>query len=263
MIIALALVGVARAGCSAPVTAAELASTVQSATAAYGRADNRAFVDESDAAMIELPCLVDPIARYAAGDVHRLVGLRAVVDRDDTRATAALGAARRAQPGYAVPDGLLPADDPVRARYEGLAVDDLSTPVPAPADSTLQFDGPSVDRPERTATIVQRLDGKGAVVATAYLWPGDPLPSWAIADDPPTARGPRPLAIGATLFGTGAVALYAAAWQARGDYFAADAPYTDEVVLRQRADRLSLASAGAAVVAGGLAAAMLTVGGSF
>lgn len=264
MIVALALfAGVARAACPAPVTAAELASTVQSAVAAYGRADARGFVDGSDAALVELPCLAEPITRYGAADVHRLVGLRAFDDHDEVRALAAFGAARRGAPGYAFPDSVLPAEHPVRALYDGLIADELATPVPAPADSTLQFDGPSVERPDRTAVIVQRLDGTGAVVATAYLWPGDALPSWAIAEPEPAAHGPTPLTIGATLAGTGSLALYAAAWQARGAYFADDAPYADEVALRQRADQLSLASVGTAVVAAGLIGATLAVGGTF
>jgi hypothetical protein len=180
------------ADCPSPrPTAAALFERLAAAQTAYAGLD----VPKFRAAMAELdlgvPCVTDEIPKHLAAELHRFEGLREFLDRNTARSSAAFAAARTIEPTYRFPESLVPAGNPALQDYvsidpdKGRAVD-----LPLPLDGRLMIDGMAgVRRSTDFPTLVQLFDGDGRVTATAYLWPGDPVPSYV--PRPPDAPDPK------------------------------------------------------------------------
>lgn len=182
LVVLLATAGFA-ADCAEPASSTDLTSSIADAQATIARLDIDAFKAATDKLDALLPCLDDPVTRNVAAEVHRFKGIRAFADRDADAATVMFRAGRVLEPGYVMPDDLIPQGNPIRTAYEEVAYGDPEFDLlPTPAGGGyVQLDGRTTNqRPRTWATLYQRFDGQGALVETAYLMPSTPVPEYPI-----------------------------------------------------------------------------------
>lgn len=263
-----------------PATSGDLVASVEAAEAAFAALDVAAFRAATNKVTAEANCLADSASRPVVARLHRIEGLRAFVDGDTARADQAFAAARAIEPAYTFPEALVPEGHPVRVRYTALSPQPGgSTALPSPTSGYLTLDARSSrDRPADRPALLQVVGDDGGVRASAYLWPGDPPPSYdsaaavAVAPPPvpPTAtkdptprerKGPNlPLAVaaGASLAVAGGTMGLAAGSHAA--YYAEDARPADLDGLRARTNGLYLTSVGTGVLGVGLGVGAVLAG---
>lgn len=251
--------GVAGATCPEKVHASRLELLLDDAEAAWSRLDTDTFGKVADQLAAEIPCLAEPPDRAFAARYHRLQGLRAFAARDSVRARSAFAASRRLEPAALLPSTFAPAGHPIQDTFVALPTEAVTTrPVPPPTDGNVYFDAAKTrERPANVPTLFQWRDASGAVRATAYVWPTEPLPAY------PSKRpgvSPRPVLLGAA-GATGVLALGLTATTV----LASDA-YWDPATPRERLDGLrglvngaGGAAIGLGVATGGLAVASFVV----
>lgn len=168
--------------CPEPTYSTDLSEAIAQAEGTFSDLDIPSFREATDALRAVVPCLRDPVTRSVAANVHRFLGIRAFGDRDDN-ARLYFAAARSIEPYYEFPSTLIPPGNPVRAVYADLELGQgTGRDVPRPEDGYLQFDGrTTLKRPVTWPTLVQRFDGDGQVVMSAYLAPEDPMPTYAVS----------------------------------------------------------------------------------
>jgi len=181
--------------CDAPTDTAQLSRLLADAELAFTRLDIDAFNASTDALNKQVPCLQEQMPRSLAAEIHRYVGLKAVLSRDFDSAAMAFAAARSVEPQYRFPASLVPDGNPIHDVYSQFDMEAASDEeVPPPAQGQLKFDGTvGVARSTSWPTIVQLVDDEGSVTATVYVYPGDIMPSY-----PPRVAGepaPDPFAI--------------------------------------------------------------------
>jgi hypothetical protein len=171
----------ASAGCPAALTSADLIAALDDAKAAYSNLDVTEFRAAMARVQVGLPCATDEITPHVAAELHRFEGLLGFLDRITERSLTAFAAARSIEPNYKFPESLVPVGNPVLADYEQLDPDSGQTMrVGEPVSGRILFDGsPIAQRPRNFPTVIQLIDDGGAVTTTAYLWPGEALPSYA------------------------------------------------------------------------------------
>lgn len=264
----------AAADCPEPRTTADLVSALDEAKGAYGNLDVDAFRAAVQRARGALPCVTDEVTGHLAAELHRFEGLLAFFDRDPSRSTTAFAAARSVEPNYRFPESLVPAGNPVLKDYEAIDPDGGKVErLPEPASGRLVLDGrTSTARSQSFPTVAQLVDEGGKVTATAYLWPGDPVPDYApkavaeVEPTGPTSRttrrrtGPnKPLLVGAGASVAAAAALYAGAFVVHGRYENDQTPVGSLDGLRAANNGLVLASGASVVVGASLGAAAFVV----
>jgi hypothetical protein len=168
--------------CTVPLTAADLGLLLDDAEAAWIRLDPTAFTAATDDLAGRVLCLADEPDRALVARYHRVQGLRAFLVRDEERAERAFASARRIEPAAHLPTTLVPEGNPIQAAYSALPLDAVVLePVPAPASGGLWFDGAAArERPANVPTLFQWRGSDGAIAATAYVWPGEPLPAYPV-----------------------------------------------------------------------------------
>lgn len=176
-----------------PCDAAGLAAAVADADAALHALDGPWFGVALDAVRARVACLDAPIQPPLAAAVHRLIAVDAV-GRHDPLAELAFAAARRIDPAHPPDPALFPPGSPVDTAWQ--AVDPASIRVELIADpgpGWLALDGTRASaRPIGLPTLAQRIGPDGAVVASAYVLPGAPLPA---VPAPPPVEAPPPAPI--------------------------------------------------------------------
>jgi hypothetical protein len=262
----LLFVAAARADCAA--TSADVLVAIEDAEVAFGGMDLAAFRAATDRATADVACLRDTLPRPVTARLHRVEGLRAFVDNDVVRATAAFASARAIEPNYAFPEALVPAEHPVRERY--VQQDPTSggeVPVARPVDGQIEVDGrPGAARPQSRPVVAQWVRGDGTVPMSAYLWPGQPMFDYGVGSVATVDRTPSrrhtsvPLAIGAGVALAAAGGCYAVSASAHGAYYADDVAPKDLDPLRARANGFFVAGVGTGVAALGLGATAVFVG---
>ncbi|MCP4806885.1 MAG: hypothetical protein GY913_21165 [Proteobacteria bacterium] len=156
------------------------------AESAFEARDEEAFLHAMDRADETLPCVIDPATPALSAELHRMVGLRAFLERDEENAALAFAAARSVEPDYTFPLTVVPAHHPVQELYDELDTDRGTTMILAPAsEGSLRIDG---RRAERRSTswpqLVQVVSKTGVVTSTDYVWPNEPRPSWVLQVEP-------------------------------------------------------------------------------
>ncbi|MFT5681449.1 MAG: hypothetical protein ACI8RZ_002355 [Myxococcota bacterium] len=177
--------------CEQDASTAELRLVIEEAEAAYIALDVADVTDRLAALDALTPCLDEALPRPDAARYHRIQGLGAFIRRDREAASQAFLSARSIEPDAALPSSLVPPGHPVQLLYASLPIDDQEYGfLPEPAGSYLLLDGrrEEAQLPLSRPFVFQRIESSGAVAQTAYLWPGDPLPSFAVA--PPSMPGP-------------------------------------------------------------------------
>ena len=259
--------GRAETACQQPTAARDLLAQVEIAEQSAGR-DAQRFGGASEAIEAQLPCVERIVNPQLAARLHRVEGLRAFVAGDRQRAIGAFAAAQRIEPDFRFPEAVFPSAHPVPRLWEQAAgIPREVEPVAVPDSALLWLDGVvGTARPTMIPAVVQLQARDGAVLATAYAWPGEPLPvppvvaaARSIRMDPGnTITVPSdhhahvPLAVGAGLSALAAAGSYAIAWGAARDY--RDNPHTDAELdrLRARANSLVYVSVGLGAMTGGL-----------
>jgi hypothetical protein len=261
-------IGAARAECPAPTANADLVGVLEEATTAFGKLEIEAFQAAAARAEDVVACLAEPVSRPTAASYHRVQGLSFFLQRNSPEAKLSFAAARSVEPAYAFPTDLVPEGNPVRADYE--AVDPKAGPFDValpPKAGSLRLNGSqSMRRARPLPVIFQLLDGRGAVVETALVPGGAPLPPYdARGLDKPRAAGDGPslpLLIGGGVALAAAGGLYAGALVTKGSIEQTDV-IADLDGKRRTANTLVLASAGAGAVGVGLGVTSFLVSGSF
>jgi hypothetical protein len=259
-------IGRAHAACAQPTVAHDLLAQIEIAEQSAGR-DAERFSGAAGALEVQLPCLERVLNPELAARLHRIEGLRSFVGGDRQRALGAFAAAQRLTPGLGFPWSVFPAAHPVPQLWDqATAVVREMEPVALPSTALLWVDGVIVrERPTTMPAVVQLQAPDGAVFATAYVWPGDPLPVPPViaelrrdrADLGNTITVPRashahiPLVVGAGLTALAAAGSYAWAYGTSRDY--RDNPHTNAELdrLRTRANTLVYVSVGLGAVAAG------------
>lgn len=263
----------ARAGCAEPSSAADLQRHLDEAESALGAVDTEQFKAQVLQAETALVCIDELLPTYQIADFHRVYGLRAVGARDDI-AERAFAAARRLEPRYRFPETLVPSGSPILDAYERAPLDGRTTErVPPPADGMLFFDGAeSLDRPTSWPTLVQHRASDGSAAFTAYLRPGEPLPTYEAIPRPPDTHEPAarglaahpdavPFVIAGSATGLATAIVYGIALQQQGRYKDATnnpVPDSELPALRSRTNALVAVSGltFAATVGAGVAVAI-------
>lgn len=202
---------------------------VDDADAAFAAMDGDAF-DLAAASLDEtLACMSEPISPTHAVAVHRTRALAAFLAGDDAATVSSFQAALAAMPGYELPQDIAPIGHPLRARFEDARLFSAGgqADLPEPASGWITVDGARTRiAPTGRAFVFQRFDDSAAVVDTAYVAVGRPLPSYPVReaappvpDRTPLARQPVsvPLAVGVAL-DVVAAGLYSYAFVTRAHY---------------------------------------------
>ena len=262
----------AEAPCSAAASRADLRGALQAAESAFGALDVETFTSSMDDAIFMVPCVHETLDSAEIARFDRLQGIRQFVANQEDRAVQSFAAARATEPDYQLPTWLVPEGSAIRDLYGRMPLENGTRErQPAPVQGSLRFDGvEGRERPVGWSTLVQVFDGTGAVIATAYLYPGDAMPAYAAVVEPVAARGSdgsagstggRALSrkVGFGLIGAGvgsalgAGALYGLASASNAD-FNADHPEWDEGDLlrsQTHTNNLVIASGALGVLAAG------------
>jgi hypothetical protein len=257
-------------------------SALDEAKTAYGNLEVDAFRTALEGARATLPCVTDEVTSHVAAELHRFEGLLAFFDRQPDRSTTAFAAARSIEPNYRFPESLVPAGNPVLKDYAAIDPDSGKIErLPEPMSGRLAIDGrSSTSRSQSFPTVVQLVDEGGRVTATAYLWPGDPVPHYApkpvVADTGPDGTGPtgrggsmsralrtgpdKRFLLGAGVSAAAAAALYAGAFVVHGRYENEQTPIGSLDGLRAANNGLVLASGVSVAVGASLGTAAFVVG---
>lgn len=208
-------------------------------------------------------CLAEPITVELAARYHRLYAIHqdpsGKFGLDSGVVAASFRAARALEPAYTFPDDLLPPSHGLRAAWDALPPETPATErVRAPRHGQLWFDGtPGLERPTSAATFLQWTDATQAVVLSAYVPAGAPLPDYPRV--PVLRRGLTAGAIGTGVVATG---LYTGALIAEARLKGPDPPRDlDRLRALERTNHgLFLGSVSSAAVAVGLGVSALLVG---
>ncbi len=173
--------------------AEEVVMALESAERAFEERDKAAVREAGAEARQALPCVRETITPGLAARYHRVEGLVGFLDKDDTRAGAAFGAARLTEPGFVLPSTWAPQGHPLQGVYTLFDLEAAShTPVPVPGSGRLHLDGRQAsERYTDLPAVLQVFDDAGAVTATSWLPSGAPVPYVA----------PAPIAASSTLPG--------------------------------------------------------------
>jgi hypothetical protein len=233
--------------------------------------DESGFDTAREALVLRIQCVGERLPAAALGRAHRAQALGAFLGSDDLALDQALAGMLAADPGHQLPPALVPDGHPIRAHVSAagaLVRDQRRAPLPTPSDGHVEVDGiRATDAPAARAVVLQHVDAAGAVRASGYRWPGEPLDDWLAVPAAPVAavvvpaapppaerkslRTPLLIATGASALGTGVLAALAAGAHADFEDTSQDRTEEDLRALQGRANGLSWGwVAGAAVTAG-------------
>jgi hypothetical protein len=257
-------VSTARAEC----TTEAIHQAVADGEQAFANRNMEALLGAKLGASTMLDCLDAPVSPADAAAYHRLMALAAFTTSRDL-AKLEFHAARRLEPGYAIPAEVAPSGHPLVLFYdEAASVDPGALQVIYPPSNTyVVVDGVrGAQRAQGVPVILQLVSDDGRVMETNYLLPNEGLPSWSMSplDIPPTVAGVRPtLRWSAAATGVLAAGFYSAGVLTRNRLYDIDQPVPESDVpgFKARANTFGGLGVGFAVVSIGLGSASLAVGG--
>ncbi|MDP2309153.1 MAG: hypothetical protein Q8P18_24230 [Pseudomonadota bacterium] len=268
------LLGLASLAAAAPASectqtwnAGGVTDVVESADLNISKMDTEGFFTARDTLLRRLVCVNEPLSGTTVGAVHRVVATGMFLQKEESRIAPALAGLLSAAPGYQLPLALYPEGHPIRdllSHAALLARDSSTRPLVALESGWLEVDGLALAAaPLGRASVIQQLDGQGAVVETRYVWPGDELGAWdgslpvaTVAAPEPRARGkarvPMIALTAASLVTTGV--LYGVAFDARETFRDVNNGLTDDelVALRSSTNNLTIGWSAAGVASLGL-----------
>jgi len=245
--------------CGERLSRDDLGAAITKAEAAVADLDDTAFRDRfNELAGLVLPCMGDLVPADLAARYHQLMAIHLYGLGDEAGAALALGAAKRAADGEALPGDLLSGE--LATAWAQAEVTPRTRRAPEPRTGTLAFDGVNHrNRPFDAPTLVQLFDVSGQALATQYLGPRDPLPRY-----PAVPR--RRNALIAVSVGAGALGASALTWAVatRAELYrsAGDPAFNGESLdaLRGRANLLSVVGGVGLALGVGAGSAAVVVG---
>lgn len=161
-----------------------------------GAADPDALLIAVQGATNAVDCLGVPITPAVAGRYHRAMALGSDVHGLLSASDEGLPAVLSLAASFALdPEARhvvkLP---PEHAHFSSSAFPErVFEEAPAPVEGSLVFDGSvTLQRPTNTAVFFQRLDAKGKVVSSAYLYPETSLPKYEAREAAVAVAAPEP-----------------------------------------------------------------------
>ncbi|MFT7518593.1 MAG: hypothetical protein ACI9MC_000725 [Kiritimatiellia bacterium] len=237
--------------CETASTSKDVAGVVEQAMLTFQNADLDGFLRQSNTVEEQVACLRDQPSAAVMAAVHRTLGLRAFIERRNERAASAFRAARSLDGSFSWSNDVLPEGHPARTLYDEAVDGGGGETVPEPAEGELRFDGQvTLERPTQRATIFQR-SVKDHYADAAYVWPGQPLPTYPL---PSAGGGKLRVVLGAGAAGallTSGV-LYGIAASNASKYRDAEVDYPNGPKLRRSANNMVVASGIAGITAVGL-----------
>ena len=163
-------------------TTAVVQLALDDAESAFEARDKEAFLAAMDRVDANLGCVRDPATPALAAELHRMVGLRGFLERDEDAAALAFVAARSIEPDYTFPLTVVPEHHPVQELYLELDPARGTTLVLAPpAEGSIRLDGRRAEsRSTSWPQLMQVVSGTGGVVSTDYVWPSEPTPFYDV-----------------------------------------------------------------------------------
>jgi len=150
---------------------------------AFANIDLPALTRAREMALDTLPCLAAPITPEVAAGFHRMMAMAAFTAGDEPLVLAEFHAARRLDPGYAIPREVVPAGHPLVRLYdqsvEASSEDRELEAVIPPLCGTVVVDGtPQGLRPRGLSALLQVYQADGQLTRTTHLLPSDPTPRY-------------------------------------------------------------------------------------
>jgi hypothetical protein len=181
-------------GCEPGVTTEALATELDKLETAFIAADEAGFQTAFEAFEAQLPCVDAPLDPGVAARVHRAQGARAYLAMQPELTVGAFASARLIEPSFRFPEEAAPAGGPLEKEYLAVELGSRSVAaLEAPAGVELLVDGqPARERSADWPVLVQLIGAEQAVAATAYLWPGEPLPTLPEPPPPEPVAAPEP-----------------------------------------------------------------------
>jgi hypothetical protein len=196
------------AACPEDVSAPRFLAQLELAEERFLAMDGAVFSVAMDEASFMVPCLAELVTPQLASQYHRLQGLNLFMSRNEERARAAFAAARAADPQADLPLELVPEGHAIRELWATADPAGPAARVPLPVSGWLGFDGLAAERrPQTRPTLLQVMTGEGAVQASVWLEPGDPLPAYEAIPLPVARAEGLSLPRAPLLAGGGAAAL--------------------------------------------------------
>lgn len=256
----------AAAACAAPVGPDAFDARLDAAEARFAALDGEGFAQAMDGAAFVVPCVDGVVPPAIAAHYHRLQGLTLYASRNEERARQAFAAARAVDPLTELPESLVPPGHAIRELWATADPETPSRAVAPPVEGALVFDGATGDRrPEGRPSLVQVVDAAGAVRATEWIEPTDPMPPYSPVphwSDPDVRRRgvlpPAPLLAGGGAAAVVGGVLYGIA-SARAAAFEGPQPATADLDDLRASRRVTNTLVGGAAVAGGLSLASVSV----
>ncbi len=167
----------ADADCAMTYTAHEVDAALEEALLSFAVLDQDAFDVHASTAMRQVDCLDEAISPSLAAGLHRVEGIRLVVEGRNGDARERFRAALSLEPAHRLPDTIAPEGGKLASTYAAgreLPIRSrLPVSVPAPL-STLVDGHPVSTRPDAGPYVLQVLDPGGAVVVSDYIASGEP-----------------------------------------------------------------------------------------
>ncbi len=232
----------ASAGCPEPWSSEQLGEAIDVVEDAYRDLDERAFEPGIASMFAGIGCLSEVPDRAALSRLHRIVGIHRYIHSAEPESIAAFRASRVIEPRPALPLELVPEGVGVRAVWAAAGGGRGPSRRVVRPRGALFFDGsPARTRPEIHAVLIQHADRRGAITASHYLFPGEPLPDY------PQLR-PGPWLGSAAASAAIATTTYGLAWASRARVEAIDTQRRFDQVQRTT-NGLVIASAAATGIA--------------
>jgi hypothetical protein len=254
------------ADCPEPMHLDDFEASARAGERAFAAMDLPGLTRARIAALEAIPCLADRVNPPVAADFHRMMAMAAFTQGDEQQVRAEFHAARRLDPGHAIPAAVAPAGHPLTVLYDSAVDDPLrSRPLEAvipPEGGSAAVDGADNGlRAVGLSAIVQTFDAEGALQQTIFLMPGDATPAFGPLPLEAAQRKRRriTLGVGAGTAAVAALGLYAGGAITSSQFHDLNAPVDDPELraLRVRNNALLTGAAGASALALGLSGALV------
>lgn len=208
-----------------------------------------------------LPCLSAPLTGHDVVAVHRAMALAEFADGDMVAVRKSFGALRQLEPGWTIPETLVPPGHLLRDLYAEAPTSTERVDLDLAPDGGWDVDGaPSTTVPAEVAFVLQGLGKEGEILYSGYHTSVADIPVLDFARPGISPRTRRMRVVGAV--GGGALVALGAGMIGLGQVTKSDlntVPYDKVSGTRTRAEVLGVGGVGTAVLGAGLGTAAFVV----
>ena len=243
------------AGAACPATVSAVSAKADAVDQALTQLDGETFLTAMGQLSDAAACVDSPLPIELVGRLHRAHAVLAFTHGDDARTRSTLLAAHAVQPDTSFTRGTLPVGHPLIAELLTSSGANHTEALPKPGAGKLWIDGQrSLERPVDRSAVVQLIGSDGSGDFSAYLFPSDPTPNYAVAEGTGKKKGLKTLTMAS---GVSSALLFGGAALSRHDFLTYDYdPAFNTDVLDAKKSRTNLLATG-----GGLTAATALVAG--